>query len=143
MNNDFDFFRTFVTDYKTEYKVNREKGTVTCIITTTEDFMNKIIKYGFGDVFDRFGFDFDTWKSDDFDVRKYVGVAKCSPDDEWDELYGKQLAEYRAMKKRRADINKDLNDFVRRTYNNIDNLRDHGMLKEIRKPRERNENEKV
>lgn len=137
MNNDFNFFRRYVTNYKTEYKVNRDKGTVTCIITTTEDFMSKIIKHGFGDVFDRFGFTYDNWNDDSFDVRKYIGVAKCSPEDEWDELYGKQLAEYRAMKKRRADINKDLNDFVRRTYNNIDNLRDHGMLKEIRKPRER------
>lgn len=137
MNNDFNFFRRYVTDYKTEYKVNRDKGTVTCIITTTEDFMNKIIKYGFSDVFDRFGFTYDNWNDDSFDVRKYVGVAKCSPEDEWDEEYGKQLAEYRAMKKRRADINNDLKTFVRRTYKNLDNLMDHGMLKEIHKPLEK------
>ena len=141
MNNDFNFFRRYVTDYKTEYKVNRDKRTVTCIITTTEDFMNKIIKYGFSDVFDRFGFTYDNWNDDSFDIRKYVGVAKCSPEDEWDEEYGKQLAEYRAMKKRRADINNDLKTFVRRTYKNLDNLMDHGMLKEIHKPQEKgNEN---
>ena len=136
---DFEFFKNYVSSIRTEFKVNREAGVVTCIITTTEDFLKKIIKYGFAEPFEKIGIEIGAIDTEDadLDVRKYVGIARCSPEDVWDETFGRQLAEYRAMKARKDDLNARIKAFVRRTYNNLDNLWDYGLLKEPHKPQER------
>lgn len=113
----------------TEFKVNEEKRTVVCIITTVNDMARRLAKYGLAD---------ESCDTDDCaDVRKYVGIAVCAPEDEWDEAYGKRLAEYRASTARRADINNELNNFVHGIRICIDNLCEYGFLKKTRPPYEK------
>ena len=129
----FEIFN-YMTEIETEFKVNKEKRTVVCIITTKEDFLKKIVKYGFMSFLDRLPLEWNDFRDEDLDVRKYVGIAKCNPEDEWDENYGRQLAEYRAMKQRKNVLNQEIENFIRKTFGNIDNLREFGKLKEPKKP---------
>ena len=66
-----------------------------------------------------------------------MGIAVCSPEDEWDEEYGKQLAEYRAACLRRNDINEKINNFIYRMTVRLDNLEDYGKLRRPKHPDER------
>ena len=134
---DFEFINTYIKDYEAKYKINKENRTVTCIITTKEDFLSRIIKYGFAEPFYRLPFELDNLREEDLDIRTYVGVAKCSPEDEWDEEYGKHLAEYRATIKRKADINNEITAFVNRMNTNIDNIWLYGRLYQPKHPDER------
>ena len=110
-----------------EYKVNAEKRTVVCIITTVNDVPNKLAKYGLADE-----------SYDDYDdIRIYKGIARCAPEDEWDETYGKRLAEYRATRARQIDVNNDLRKFIKGISRCIDNLYDYGLLKDPHKPEEK------
>lgn len=119
-----------VTDFglkrvRTEFKINEEKRTVVCIITTVNDVPVKLAKYGLAD---------DHYDEEDFDIRIYKGIAYCSPEDTWDENYGKRLAEYRASRARQVDVNTELKDYIRGISKRIDNLYDYGLLKDPHKP---------
>lgn len=110
----------------TKYIVNKEKRTVVCIIETEEDVRKRLRKYNvFYPV---------TLKSLE-EIRKqnktYKGVAKCHPDDE---KYGKRLAEYRASKLRKNDVNNFLNNYIEKMRKNLDNLEMYGMIKEPQEP---------
>lgn len=135
--NEFEFINEYIKDFETKFRVDKEKRTITCIITTKEDFLSRIIRYGFAEEFGRLPFELNDLRDEDLDVRKYVGVAKCSPVDEWDEEYGKQLAEYRAALQRRSDINQRIEDFCHRMGTRIDNLWFFGRLREPKHPDER------
>lgn len=111
---------------KTEFKVNEEKRTIVCIISTVNDVQERLAKYGLADE--------DLEEYDDF--RTYKGFAYCSPDDEWDESYGRHLAEYRATKARQIDVNNELKEYIRSVSKCLDNLYDYGMLREPHKPAE-------
>ena len=91
----------------TEYKVNEAKRTVVCIITTINDVPHRLAKYGLAD---------EEYDEIDYDVRIYKGIAKCAPEDEWNEAYGKHLAEYRASKLRQSDVNNEIKKY------NLDDL---------------------
>ncbi len=109
----------------TEFIVNEKKRTVVCIITTVDDFITRIEKYGLGDD-----------KYDDIeDVRVYKGIAKCCPQDTWDESYGKKLAEWRAERKRQVDINNEIYDYTWSMRDRLVTLETYGMLKEPTPPR--------
>jgi hypothetical protein len=103
----------------TEYKVNKEKRTVVCIIRTYDEIPKKLWKYGLIDE------DYD----DIHEIREYVGIARCAPEDEWDETYGKHLAEYRACRERQVDVNNELKKYIKDISKRIDNLYDYGLLK--------------
>lgn len=120
-------FNTTVHFVDTKYKVNKNKRTVVCIITTINDVASKLEKYNLAD---------DCYDPYLPDVRQYVGVAKCSPEDEWDETYGRRLAEYRAARARQIDVNRDLKKFIKGISKCIDNLYDYGLLKDPHKPQE-------
>lgn len=115
------------SNVKIEYKVNKEKRTVVSIITTINDFSNRLAKYNLADE------NYD----DNIDIRIYKGIAKCAPEDEWDESYGKHLAEYRAAKARQIDINTELKKYINGIINCVDNLYEYGLLKEPHKPKEK------
>lgn len=134
---EFEFINEYIKGFETKFKVDKERGIITCIMTTTEDFLSRIIRYGFAEAFYRLPLSFDDLRESDLDVRKYVGIAKCNPADEWDEEYGKQLAEYRAALKRKNDINQEINNFCYRMNCNIDNLWFHGKLRQPKHPDER------
>ena len=134
---EFEFIDKYIKNFETKFKVDKENRTVTCIMTTKEDFLSRIIRYGFAEEFGRLPLDLNDLREDDLDVRKYVGVAKCNPADEWDEEYGKQLAEYRAACKRKSDINQRIEDFCYRMNTRIDNLWWFGRLRQPKHPDER------
>lgn len=109
----------------TEFIVNEKKRTVVCIITTVDDFITRIEKYGLGDD-----------KYDDMeDVRVYKGIAKCCPQDTWDESYGRKLAEWRAERQRQVDINNEIYDYTWSMRDRLVTLETYGMLKEPTPPR--------
>lgn len=106
----------------TEYQVNKEKRTIVCIIKTWDEVFSRLLKYGF--------------KNYDYINKscKYVGVAKCAAEDEWDEEFGRRLAEYRAMVARQKDVNREIKNFIRKTALNIDNLYNYGLIKDPHNP---------
>ena len=112
----------------TEFKVNEDKRTVVCIITTIDDILEKLAKYGLADEDREYG----------IDVRRYVGVARCAPEDKWDEMYGRRLAEYRASIARRADVNNEIMNFVKGIKQCANNLCKYGLLKSPHKPHDNN-----
>lgn len=108
----------------TEYIVDKDKRTVVCILTTVDDIPSRLEKYGLADE------DYD----DIVDTRIYKGIAKCAPEDTWDEEYGKRLAEYRASRMRQVDVNNELKRFIRGISRCIDNLYDYGLMKDLHYP---------
>ena len=114
----------------TEFIVNEKKRTVVCVMTTINDVPARLAKYGLADG------DYDDV---DFDIREYKGIAKCAPGDVWDAEFGKHLAEYRASKMRKADVNQELQKYIKGIMRCVDNLYDYGMLKEPHRPKELNE----
>lgn len=109
----------------TEFLVNEEKRTVVCIITAIDDVPIRLAKYGLAD---------DEYEDYDFDMRVYKGIAKCSPEDEWDETYGRRLAEYRAARARQLDVNADLNKYINGIFKAVDNLHNYGLMKDPHYP---------
>lgn len=103
----------------TEYEINEKKRTIVCIITAINDVPLRLSKYGL-------------WSSDEDeepDIRVYKGVAKCAPEDKWDPLYGRRLAEYRASRARQVDVNNELTYYINTLSKRIDNLYDYGLMK--------------
>ena len=117
------------THYEKEFKINKEKRTVVCIIRTKDDIYNIIRKYYH-----------DNGMMETilipFESKIYKGIAKCSPEDEWNEAYGKRLAEYRAMRERQVYVNNELKRFYRKKMINLTKLISHGFLKTPKKPDE-------
>lgn len=109
----------------TEFIVNEEKRTVVCIITTVDDMADRLAKYGLADD-----------KYDDMeDVRIYKGIAKCCPQDTWNESFGKKLAEWRAARKREVDINNEIYDYIDSMNERLETLEIYGRLKEPTPPK--------
>ena len=115
----------------TKFHVDKENGVVVCIITMDEDDIigNRIQKY------DLWGVAWDSYRQLS---KRFVGVAKCAPEDEFDETYGKRLAEYRACVKRQKYVNKFLRKYIGSIINNIDRLVQYGLLKDVYPPKEIN-----
>lgn len=124
MKIDFDL----IENYKivTEYIIDKEKRTIVCIIKTVDDVPDRLAKYGLSD---------EDYDDIDYDIREYKGIAKCAPEDEWDETYGIRLAEYRASRARQADVNNEIKKYIRGISKCINNLYDYGMLKDPHKPK--------
>ena len=110
----------------TEYKVNEAKRTVVCIITTINDIPHRLAKYGLAD---------EEYDDIDYDVRIYKGIAKCAPEDEWNEIYGKRLAEYRAARARQVDVNEELKNYIKGITKCIDALNEHGLMRKPYPPK--------
>jgi len=109
---------------ETEYFVNKEKRTVVCVMTTYGEIDHRLNKYNMS--FTPF-FSYN-------DYCKYVGKAKCSPEDVWDEKFGKKLAEHRAMEKRRKFVNKTLTEVIEEGRKNLRNLEMYGMIQKSHSP---------
>ena len=109
----------------TEFIVNEEKRTVVCIITTVDDMADRLAKYGLAD--DQY--------DDIEDIRVYKGIAKCCPQDTWDESFGKKLAEWRAARKREVDINNEIYDYIDSMSERLETLEIYGRLKEPTPPK--------
>ena len=103
---------------KTTYYVNKEKRTVVCVMYTCNDVRDKILKYGLIPSYKYLS-----------QVKVYHGVAKCAPEDEWDEVIGRKLAEWRAAAKRQNYVNGEINKFIQREVAHLNDLIKHGSLK--------------
>lgn len=128
MNNTYDLMCINNENIRTDYVVNKDKRTVTCIISTINDYNRKLNKYNFED-----------GRKDSYydDFNQYIGIARCNPEDTWDEVYGKRLAEYRASCQRRAALNHQINNFVKEINRDLNALITYGKLKPPHKPEER------
>lgn len=103
---------------KTTYYVNKEKRTVACVMYTYNDVRDKIQKYGLVPSYKYL-----------CQVKVYHGVAKCAPEDEWDETIGRRLAERRAAAKRQNYVNGEIDKFIQGEVARLNNLIEHGLLK--------------
>lgn len=101
------------------YKIDKENRIVICTIRNCKDIaINRITKY----VWSYPG----TW--DEYFIRdRYVGVARCAEEDEWDEEYGKQLALLRAKRTRCHDINEKIQLCIKRMQKEIKDLQDYAI----------------
>lgn len=113
---------------KTSYIVDKEKRTIVCIIKAADDFIQRARKYGVPldhhlDFYEKYG-----------GCKTYKGIAKCAPEDEWDETYGKRLAEYRASKAREKYVNRCIKEYSDKVMKNIVNLNKYGRIKTPRYP---------
>lgn len=102
----------------TTYYINKEKRTVVCVMDTFNDVCDKIRKY-------------DLKVPDKYYCEKktFRGVAKCSPEDEWDEVVGRRLAERRAAAKRQNYVNNAIDRYVNKEVARLNNLIEHGVLR--------------
>lgn len=84
-----------------KYYVNKEKRTVVCVLSgCTWNASNRISKY-----VQNYDYFIMPYGGELRIKDEYVGIAKCSPEDTWDEDYGQRLAFARARKKRDDAIN--------------------------------------
>ena len=102
----------------TTYYVNKEKRTVVCAIETSNDVCDKIRKYGLNVPIKYY-----------CEKKIFRGVAKCSPEDEWDEAVGRRLAERRAAEKRQNYVNNAIDRYVKKEIVRLNNLIEHGVLR--------------
>jgi len=109
--------------YKTKFKINKEKGVIVCLIECINDIESILRKYNL------------TYPEGWMKAR-YKGIARCSPEDEWDETYGRRLAEYRARRARQIDINNELKNFYKRENIKLSNLINYGLVKTPKHPDE-------
>lgn len=107
---------------KEKYIVNKEKRTVVCILSNCSEDVLKAIDKSFRKIF----------ISDLYINDKYVGVAKCSPEDEWDEKIGKRLAFSRAYAEYRGAIKVKARKFIANMENEMQHFKEvmeeRGML---------------
>lgn len=114
---------------KRQFRVNG--NVVTCIITARLDVEYRLYKYGLMSEREFASLYYD---DNNMNVIKYVGVAKCAPEDYFDLDTGKRIAEYRASEKRMRDVNRRLSAAIEEIENNINNLEEHGYIKISKKP---------
>ncbi len=102
------------------YIINKDKGVVVCILSgCTYIGFDRLRKY-----FPKYSL------CDNFEIKdEYVGVAKCAPEDVWDEEYGKKLAFFKARKKRNKAINNMLGEHVKIIERQLDDLKKYGIHK--------------
>lgn len=105
------------------FKVDQDHGVVVCTLYNCKDIArNRIRKYcptiSLG--------------KNQYLIRdKFTGVAKCAPEDKWDEGYGKKLALKRAKYKRCRAVNITLKACYCNIHNSMYNMLRYGVHKLI------------
>ena len=100
-----------------KFYVNKDKNTVTCVLTKFEDgTLVRDAAYCFlrGMNYQNIAVYPDTYEYDIKDA--YVGIAKCSPEDEWNETIGRKIA----FKKAKIAFYRDFSKAVCKYIANID-----------------------
>ena len=100
-----------------KFYVNKENRTVTCVIEDTKHLLEEFLNYNL----------WVTPKVADkmkylYLPNKFVGIARCMPEDEWDEEFGRKLAYTKARKKLHTVFFKKANDYVNEVDNNINEI---------------------
>lgn len=105
-----------------EFKVFKDKGVVVCKLYDCETIaIRRINKYTRISCYSYNRFDNDLIN----DV--YVGVARCAPEDTFDEEYGKKLALARAKAKRGKAVNNALYAFINDVKKDLERLEKYGI----------------
>ena len=104
-----------VTDCK--FYVNEKNRTVTCVIEDTKHLLEKFVNYNL----------WVTPKVADkakclYLPNKFVGIARCAPEDTWDEDFGRRLAYTKAREKLHTVFFKRANDYVNEVDNNLNEI---------------------
>lgn len=111
-------------DSEVRYYINKDKRTVVCKIIGCCDIALRRL--------DKFAPHFDYYYRyiGEYDIPdEFYGTAKCAPEDEWDEEYGKKLALTRAKQKRGKAVNAMLNRCLRIMAEEMDNIRNMAIHK--------------
>ena len=121
-----------------KFIINKEKRTIVCILNPESTMYKRIKKYTSSNSL------LTLLPSKYYEFEPvFKGIAKCAPEDEWDEAYGKRLAEYRAYCKKRRYINETLQNFINKVRKSADDIEKYGMFKKAKypePPRGKNEN---
>lgn len=105
-----------------EFYVNKKKGTVACKLSNCSSIaINRIYRYT--DNVIRWIAKPDRYLIDDV----YLGIAKCAPEDSFDEEYGKKVALLKAKALRGRAINKALTRFTNDVWKSLTRLEDYGI----------------
>ena len=88
------------------FYINNDKRTVTCVLR-----VDKYMLHSFMDTIPEFEALGDRYYSELVIPEVYVGVARCAPEDEWNEEYGRKLAYYKMKNKFYATLFKYMNNF--------------------------------
>ena len=103
-----------------EFKVYPDKGVVVCRLLNCEDVpIRRIAKY----MNSRFIPISSKYLIDDV----FVGIAKCAPEDTFNEECGKEIALAKAKRKRGRAINKAIQKYITDTQRDLDNLKVYGI----------------
>ena len=113
---------TYDCRMKISYNINEKERIIICIIICENQVENRLSKYGV--ISNRYNGDVST------DSRKYIGKAKCSPNDRWNEEFGKMLAKNRALIKRAKDINNSIQEVITDWNNKLQILNTYGKISE-------------
>ena len=109
-----------MSDNNVKYYVNRDKRIVVCVLSGCRwNAYNRIKKYVPN---------YDCPYTKLLIKDEYVGIAKCSPEDTWDEDYGQRLAFARARKKRDDAINDQVSRALDILRAAVDRLSRHGYV---------------
>ena len=110
-------FDEIMSNKDMEFKVYPDKGVVVCRLLNCEDVpIRRIVKY----------------TNSRFMPNKYLidnvytGVAKCAPEDTFDEEYGKKVALAKAKRKRGKAINRAIRKYIMDTHRDLSNLTQYG-----------------
>ena len=111
-------FNEMINNKDMEFKVYPDKGVVVCRLLNCEDVpIRRIVKY----------------TNNRFIPSKYlidnvfVGIAKCAPEDTFNEERGKEIALAKAKCKRGKAINKAIQKYIEDTQRDIYNLKVYGI----------------
>lgn len=100
------------------YKIDKKNKVVVCKLSgCTYIALDRIEKYGLID------YAIPEAIIPDF----YYGVARCLPEDKFDEEYGKEIALTKAKAKRCKAINKALKKYIKRVRRQLDTLEKYGI----------------
>lgn len=102
-----------------EYFVIKNKGVVVCKLHNCETIAaDRIIKYTGMKIKNPYKYFIDNI---------FVGVAKCSPDDTFNEEYGKKLALTKAKASRGKAVNNMIKCFIEDKEKLLNRLKEHGI----------------
>lgn len=104
------------------FYINEEKRIVTCVINDTKYMFMEFVKdfalkYKNSDIF----VNANTWKKFEMPAR-FVGIARCHPDDVFDPSLGKVIAYSRAQKNMYKSFFKRANTYVQLLDDSLDRI---------------------
>lgn len=103
-----------------EFITKADKGVVVCKLYNCEEIaLNRVIKQCSASI----PFNVSSYLIDDV----YVGVAKCAPEDTFDEETGKQIALTRAKRKRCQAANNAIKKYISDINKDLARLRQYGI----------------